>query len=636
MGQGATGGAPVSPGSGGNAGNAGPLSGSGSGGLGSGGSTAIAAGASGCTQPGQVQCSGACVNTQSDPNHCGSCTNACAPGSTCTAGVCGCAMGQSTCNGKCVDVQSDSQNCGACGTACASGMSCRAGQCSCGEGKAACAGSCVDLMLDPVNCGACDTKCAIGQACTAGVCVASKGGAMGADGCAGLAQNITLTDIAAYQTVEVPLMKGGTEVAASARNADVIAGRDTVFRLFVTLGSGWSPRPISARVFVDNGGTVDMFSSKKTPSKDSDPASLDTTFQVTVPKEKVTAETKYQVELVECGTGSGAMQSPRFPSEDAVALDARTTGTLKIKVLPLKANGLSPDTSENALAIYKAAFLAMYPISAIDLTVGTALNVSDAKDWNGMLDQVRSQRRSEAPANDVYYYGLLKPAATLREYCGNGCTAGIGFVVNQGSASQQGSQRAALGLAYADATSANTMAHEVGHNHGRDHSPCVPRGASISGVDPNYPYSGGKIGVYGWDNRSMSLLPPTRTDIMGYCDSVWISDYTYKALIKRVAALNGAGSDELFETAEVQPWRVLLLDDRGVRWGIPISEPSVPSGAPEPAEVLDAAGQVIAVVEVYRTRVSDIDAYSIQVPEPLPGWHSIRIAGSPALAYPTQ
>ena len=51
---------------------------------------------------------------------------------------------------------------------------------------------------------------------------------------------------------------------------------------------------------------------------------------------------------------------------------------------------------------------------------------------------------------------------------------------------------------------------------------------------------------------------------MGYCNNKWISDYTYQALVNRVAAVNGA-QDQIFSAQALSTWRVLLLDQRGPR-----------------------------------------------------------------------
>jgi hypothetical protein len=403
-----------------------------------------------------------------------------------------------------------------------------------------------------------------------------------------------------------------------------------MFRLFVTVGSGWTGRELSGRITVDNDGVQTTYFTKKTVSATSTEATLDSTIQVNVPKDKITRTTKYFAEIVECATGSGTMQTPRFPASDSIALGVRQTGVLKIKVIPMTANGLSPDTGDTALGVYKALFLAMYPITSLEFSVGSNVNVSDDQDWEGMLDQIRAKRQSDAPTADIYYFGLFKPTATLREYCGSGCTAGIGYVPSSATAA---SQRAALGLAFADATSAETMAHEVGHNHGRNHAPCV-QGGSIAGVDGSYPYSNGAIGSYGWDQRTSKLIAPDRTDIMGYCNNKWISDYTYEGILKRVASVNGAPTTSTIVPSElVHPWRVLLVGARGPRWGISIDEPMGPAGVAEPAEVLDASGQVIEMTTVYRTEISDVGAFSFEVPVPEPGWASVRVAGAAPIAF---
>jgi hypothetical protein len=94
-----------------------------------------------------------CVDTKSDPNHCGSCTNTCLPTvQSCDAGAC-----VSTCGAKtlcipappdagvdggdagttigphCADLQNDTNDCGQCGTVCGS-SGCAQGKCLCSGG----------------------------------------------------------------------------------------------------------------------------------------------------------------------------------------------------------------------------------------------------------------------------------------------------------------------------------------------------------------------------------------------------------------------------------------------------------------------------------------------------------------------
>lgn len=501
---------------------------------------------------------------------------------------------------------------------------------ACPTGQTLCNSACVDTNSSVSNCGGCGTACGTDQVCSMGSCA----GATANDGCSSdLASNLTLQQIAVYQTVKVPIMDSGAEVAASARNAGVVNGRQSLVRVFVTPGSGWTTRDLAARLtLVSSSAQPTVYSSKKTISAASTDADQKSTFQFTIPAESMTTDLAYSLEVVECSSTSGTAGQARFPASGTLSMGVRTTGVLKVKIIPLEYNSLLPDTSDTALATYAAEMKAVYPITDITFSVGDTLSVTSVSDWSGMLDQVRAKRTSDKPANDIYYFGLLKPAADLRTYCRSSCVTGIGFVVDTPTGTSASSYRAAMGIGFGDKASTETMIHEIGHNHGRNHVNCTTAG-TITGIDNNYPYSTKTTGVWGYDSRTQTLLDPAKyVDMMSYCTPVWISDYNYNALVVRVAAVDGV-ANVLSLNVDVATWRVLLLDDRGPRWGIPFSEPTPAEGKPESATVYDGAGAALTQVTVYRTEISDIGAAVYMVPEPKDDWYAIAVDGAVPLPF---
>lgn len=138
----------------------------------SGSGSATASGTADETGPGCETCGGAdCIDTNTDPAHCGACDSPCPPGISCSEGTCACPMGTMSCGGVCVDVNADGMHCGGCDQPCEGDTVCLDGACSMSCGALAlCGGGCVDTDTSALHCGGCDQPCPAGATCDGGSC----------------------------------------------------------------------------------------------------------------------------------------------------------------------------------------------------------------------------------------------------------------------------------------------------------------------------------------------------------------------------------------------------------------------------------------------------------------------------------
>ncbi len=357
--------------------------------------------------------------------------------------------------------------------------------------------------------------------------------------------NIAISEVAVFQGVKVAVAEAGELVPIESRNAPVVANRPGIVRVYVTPGAGWRSREVTAELRLVAGDTKFPILREtkriKGPSTDED---LDSTFNIEVPPDHLPPGVEFQVSLTSWEDGErvpeGVEHEGRFPLDGTFAdLGARHSGKLKVVLVPIQyeadGSGRTPDLGEEQLERYRTTLMRLYPTHEVELTVHEPYPWRKTIAGNGTgfteaLQAMFELRRQDEVERDVYYYGLLAPTTSLKAFCSRGCVMGLSTLVSEKAASM----RASVGVGFTGQESANTMAHEIGHAHGREHAPCGgPRG-----VDADYPYPSAQLGVWGWDIFTKKLVEPTKgRDIMGYCPNEWISDYTYNGLFERMVAV---------------------------------------------------------------------------------------------------
>ncbi len=117
-------------------------------------------------------------------------------------------------------------------------------------------------------------------------------------------------------------------------------------------------------------------------------------------------------------------------------------------------------------------------------------------------------------------------------------------------------------------------------------------------LDQNYPYSEGSIGQFGLDAAQLKVYSPAiYTDIMGYCDNVWISDYNYSALMYSqihfgaTSAQANQPQKSLVLSGQINPDGEVSINPAYVLTTQPDKEPD---SSDFTAQFLDANGNIIS------------------------------------------
>ncbi len=437
-----------------------------------------------------------------------------------------------------------------------------------------------------------------------------RGGGGGGGGGGGIpAAELSVDKVALYQGVENLLMEDQDEEGPT---ATVVAGRDALLRVFVHTHNSWEDREIDAQLTLrtleydsDDEEWTTASTKRYTETMDvvigSSDSSKSSTFNFEIDGEDIEAgRMSYRVDLYEGNPddAEGDVESPHWPDEgDYQEFEPRSSGDqLRIVFLPLEyradGSGRLPDTSDSQIGMLRDAIMAQYPTREVDVEVDDPVPWSNAIYPNGAgFDRVLQYLYDirDRYDYDVYLFALHAPASSYGDFCAGGCVAGLSALVRSPGDFWG---RVSTGLGFTGDQTSGTTVHELGHAHGRGHAPCGTQG------DGPFPYSGGSIGVWGYDIIDKTLKSPnTYADFMGYCDPTWVSDFTFDELFDRIRDVNGARSVERVE--ELPTFRTLLLTvDGGLEWSRDIRLPGLNGDAvPKTVELLDEAGDVIGTAE---------------------------------------
>jgi hypothetical protein len=301
----------------------------------------------------------------------------------------------------------------------------------------------------------------------------------------------------------------------------LVPGKETWVRTFVVASQAGVPAPL-VRLTGYNGaaivGTIDM----------AGPSILPVASGATVPDSVRYDEAQsFNVELpaawVRSGLAVRVEVDPMRQLGAPVVVDANpVVGSglrMEIVMVPVISGAFVP-TMPTAAAV-RDEVSRRFPIQAANVTVTvrqpyTLTSVTDgldtSTDWQSALSELNQLRSMEAGSNNArFYFGVVRRSA--------GSIAGIGYVPGRtalGWDSSGGWQR--------------TMSHELGHNLSRPHAPC----GGVASPDPNYPYAGGALSPTPLMDplpAALDIIAPTGlSDIMGYCNGAWFSDYNYREM----------------------------------------------------------------------------------------------------------
>lgn len=384
----------------------------------------------------------------------------------------------------------------------------------------------------------------------------------------------------------------------------MVTGRPALLRVHGMANQCNSAHP---KVRLTMGGTtVDLTSDDSTVATVVNEAALSSTWNYVVPGSVIQPGLSIVAEI------DPTNQVAEFDESDnrvTKSVDVRTLPVTRLKIVPVTITGSNTTGGVTTANVdeYMRMARKLHPVGVYDVEVKPTftasttgpLQANNTTGWGSILSEIRTLQTAN---QDGYYYGVVKVTYTSG-------VAGIGYI----------GAPAALGWDYLP-SAANVLAHELGHNFGRFHSPC----GNPLGIDPDYPnsgfYSGGYVGTYGYDPADSSFKNAAEyTDVMGYCNNLWISDYTYINMMNWVIAHPMTQPSVAAMQPSLLVWGRIVNGEPVLEPAFEISaRPQLPASGPNRLTALDERGAELFSIPFAADRIADLpgdqESFAIALP----------------------
>ena len=308
----------------------------------------------------------------------------------------------------------------------------------------------------------------------------------------------------------------------------LVAGRDALLRVFVRASEANTIQP-TVRVRIYDGATLLQTLMLSAPEGGVRTVlaegTLSSTWNSLIPAVNVRTSMRVVADVDPTGVIAESDETdnswPRNGAPQAITVNA--VPTFNVRFVPVTVGALTGNVTTANKEQFLVSTRRMHPINDINSDVRAPFTSSAAVlqsgDGNGawltVLQEMNALRVADGAPNTTHYYGVVKVGYSSG-------VAGYGYVPG----------RAAMGWDYLPSGD-GVAVHEWGHNFGRPHTNC----GGPDSPDLTFPYAGGTIGQWGWNPGTGALVAPTATDVMGYCNNQWTSDWTWtKVMTQRASA----------------------------------------------------------------------------------------------------